>query len=368
MAGVSRPITSDAGRPRRSSRHGGRHATDASGYGGAMARRVPGASGAAALAAALIVAPALAAEMDPDRVAQDVAIGSSEGEGTRPAKNENARSGVEVVHVHLETLGSVDATGDALSPRSTATSTTMLTRLVVPVPLTEEVAVFGGLTYEAANISIEGTPGATPKGLLELTVGVDAGFAEAWHLTALASGGFFGDAGAPSGDDVRVAGALIVDRRFRDEVTLGAGLAYSSTFSLPIPLPTLILGLHHGDWLEVDVILPAKVEVAVSPTPKIALGVRGAIEGSTWNLDAPPPALVEPLGAAPPERIRLEARTISVGPTAAFRVVGPLLLEAAGGVGFARKLEIVDAENDERSTRIDLAPAPLVRFGLGARL
>lgn len=68
------------------------------------------------------------------------------------------------------------------------------------------------------------------------------------------------------------------------------------------------------------------------------------------------------------QHVDLDARVVTVGPTLGLRLVGPLVLDVRGGVAFARKLEVIDPDDVDHLTRIDLAPAAFVRTGIGVRL
>ena len=132
-------------------------------------------------------------------------------------------------------------------------------------------------------------------------------------------------------------------------------------------LPTLMLDLDH-DWLEVEAVIPSNASIDVTPHERITFGIRGGIEGWSWRVHTPPPALVDPLGTPRLEQVDLDARVVTIGPTLGLRLVGPLVLDVRSGVAFARKLEVIDPDDVDHLTRIDLAPAAFVRVGIGVRL
>lgn len=145
-----------------------------------------------------------------------------------------------------------------------------------------------GAQYRGATVQLPTLP--TPgneDGTVDLVVATaDLGMFRTLNdrhtLIAVLRPGSFGtlkDAG-----QLRVEGAVFVDRIVSSRATVGAGLSYASSFGRVLPIPVVHVVARPRRQLLVDALLPSRADVWWLPRKGLDLGVGAALTGAQYGL------------------------------------------------------------------------------------
>jgi len=83
---------------------------------------------------------------------------------------------------------------------------------------------------------------------------------------------------------LRVEGAVFVDRILSARTVVGAGMSYASNFGRVLPIPVLHLVTQPSATLRVDALLPSRADLWWMPRQGLDLGVGAALTGAQYGL------------------------------------------------------------------------------------
>ena len=160
---------------------------------------------------------------------------------------------------------------------------------------------------------------------------------------------------ALEGDDFLFNGTLQFVKKKSDRFSYGGGIAYTSRFGEPIPIPTLQLTFSSKNS-KLQVLLPRRIAYD-RYFGKFTAGLLVAASGSRYNVNNTRTNafdVIEPVD-------KLAYTRVVFGPSLGYRM-GKIQLEASGGITVARQVELQgDLFEDEN---YDIANGPFFRLGI----
>jgi len=173
---------------------------------------------------------------------------------------------------------------------------------------------------------------------------------EKWQLAAAVTPGLASDFEGVesfsdlSSDDVTFTAILGVIRKFNENFSLGAGVAYERDFGDPLPLPFIYFDWNIRPNLHATGILPQNLAISYTLHPMIDLGLLYQIDGNRYHGDP------DKYGVDNPQM----AYTIgTIGPTAQIHLTKWFHLYVEGGYTFLRNFEFRDGDDEKRSLDTD---------------
>ncbi|MEM9697064.1 MAG: DUF6268 family outer membrane beta-barrel protein [Myxococcota bacterium] len=258
---------------------------------------------------------------------------------------------------------------------------TQSTSVSAPLPLLDHTFLLAGVDYEATTVGFDGVTDAD-AGLTKF-FSSDARlfavhqFEAPWTLAAGFTIGLAGDFAAVDSSMVRGTAIAYTAYQYDLELSFGGGLALDYSFGQLLPLPLLSLDWE-ADWgTVVSLLLPASFDVLQRFGDRFEVGIVGDLGGTSFAVRGgatadrwPCVASVEE-GPSRPELCldNVAYSTITVGPTAALRLVSTLWLDATFGYYLYRRFEGFNANGDSLpGGTTDLERTFFVRAGLTVRL
>ncbi len=86
------------------------------------------------------------------------------------------------------------------------------------------------------------------------------------------------------GAQLRVEGAVFVDRILSPKATVGVGLSYASSFGRVLPIPVVHVVARPRRQILVDALLPARADVWWLPRKGLDIGFNAALSGAQYGL------------------------------------------------------------------------------------
>jgi len=166
--------------------------------------------------------------------------------------------------------------------------------------------------------------------------------------------GLYGD-GLDVGSQLRLEGAVFVDKIRSPRTTIGYGLSLSSNFGRVLPIPVVHIVARPKRQILVDALLPARADVWWLPRRGLDIGFGTALTGAQYALGAE-----NRVGAAD----RLWLANATVGPQIRWSPRGGKL-QLTGDVGTTLLRRAVFARGGDEVA--DLAPGNVVYARLGAQ-
>lgn len=148
--------------------------------------------------------------------------------------------------------------------------------------------LFGGAQYRGTRLALPTRPTAgTDDGTVNLVVaGAELGLVrrfDARHtLVSVLRPSAFGTS-ADAGQ-LRVEGAVFVDRILSTRTVVGAGLSYASNFGRVLPIPVLHIVTQPSATVRIDALLPSRADLWWMPRKGLDLGVGAALIGAQYGL------------------------------------------------------------------------------------
>lgn len=177
---------------------------------------------------------------------------------------------------------------------------------------------------------------------------------ENWFLWAFVMPGLASDLEAElSIHDFNLQTAAIFTRQFSDTFSLGFGVAYSTLFGVPLPLPVLAFDWNNGSKLMAKGILPSNLELWYRPGKALDLGLLVEVDGNNYRGD---PLIYE----VPNPEFRYSVLTL--GLASRFHLSERLHLLAKGGMLTSYHFEFWDG--DDKAGTFDLKPSGFLSVGI----
>lgn len=160
---------------------------------------------------------------------------------------------------------------------------------------------------------------------------------------------------ALEGDDFLFNGMLQFVKKKSDRFSYGGGVAYTSRFGEPIPIPTLQLTFSSKNS-KLQVLLPRRIAYD-RYFGKFTAGLLVAVSGSRYNVNYTRTNafdVIEPVD-------KLAYTRVVFGPSLGYRM-GKIQLEASGGITVARQVELQGGLFEDEN--YDIANGPFFRLGI----
>jgi hypothetical protein len=219
-----------------------------------------------------------------------------------------------------------------------------------------------GAQYRRTEVGLPGGAGAASGGAAPATA-LHVLTADLWLLRTLNDThslvtvlrpGLYGDLG-DAGSQLRLEGAMFVDRVLSPRATVGLGLSYASAFGEVLPIPVVHVVARPARQVLVDALLPARADVWWLPRKGLDVGLNASLAGAQYGLSAERrPA---------PDTDALQLANATLGPQVRWTPGGRAWqVTADGGVTVLRRLRYAA----DGTVRTDLSPGnvPYLRLGL----
>lgn len=152
-------------------------------------------------------------------------------------------------------------------------------------------------------------------------------------------------------EDFAMEGAVLASRRVGERSVLGAGVAYSSTFGVPLPIPLLQVERQGALWSggpgwRGSVLLPSHLETWVVPSRRLEVGLQLRTLGNRHHLTGENTALSKPFS---------DYFDTVVGPSANVYLTSWMTVGVESGISVYRQMQITDGRDEVISFQPDQA-------------
>ncbi|HSR42330.1 MAG TPA: DUF6268 family outer membrane beta-barrel protein [Longimicrobiales bacterium] len=197
--------------------------------------------------------------------------------------------------------------------------------------LTHEVAYHGiDFDFRAVSAAVPGSPLADRVHSVRYGLTVSHGLSPRWMLLGVVAPGLASDFHGDVGDDLTLQAVAGLIRAFSPRVSAGFGLAYSTQFGTPAPLPALSFDWNNGENLRAHVLAPVVMELWYAPHPRVELGVGLQGQGDRYGLD----------GDAEGGSVDLDYTEIGAGPTVLWRATPRVRVRVQSAFTLYREYDI----------------------------
>jgi hypothetical protein len=143
-------------------------------------------------------------------------------------------------------------------------------------------------------------------------------------------------------EDFAIEGAVLASRRTGERWILGAGVAYSSTFGMPLPIPLLQVEHQGALWnggpgWRGSALLPSTLEAWVTPTQRLEVGVQLRTLGNRHHLTEGGSSLNSPYS---------DYFDTVIGPSANVYVTSWLTVGLESGFSLYRQMQVTDGRDE----------------------
>ena len=142
-------------------------------------------------------------------------------------------------------------------------------------------------------------------------------------------------------------------RQLRETVSYGIGVAYSTDFGQPFPLPVLAFNWNNGSTLSWENILPVSSELWYRASERLRLGAVLGLEGGNFRGDP------DIFGVANPE---LRYSVLMVGPSASYQLSSAMQFRIDSGLIGHHRFEFFDG--DEEAASFNVKPSAFLRAAI----
>lgn len=189
---------------------------------------------------------------------------------------------------------------------------------------------------------------------VEYTAFLIDSLSQRWKLVAAVTPGLASDfEGEVSSDDFTLQAMFGFIRRYSENLSLGAGVAYVRDFGDPIPLPFVYFDWSNGSNLSATGIVPQNVDLSYKLNPKVDLGLSLKIVGNRYHGDPDTYTVDNP---------QMEYSEGTVSPMVQIHFLEWVHLTIEGGYAFYRNFEFLDGDKTHES--YDLKKTGHLRAGL----
>jgi len=152
-------------------------------------------------------------------------------------------------------------------------------------------------------------------------------------------------------EDFAIEGAVLASRRVGERSVLGAGVAYSSTFGIPLPIPLLQAEYQGSLWSggpgwRGSVLLPSQLETWVVPSKRLEVGVQLRTLGNRHHLTGQETALSKPFS---------DYFDTVIGPSANVYLTSWVTVGIESGISVYRQMQITNGRDEVISFEPDQA-------------
>jgi len=207
-----------------------------------------------------------------------------------------------------------------------------------------KIMVLNQINYKRVDFSYRNFPGGTEieqAQSIKYTSFLIDSLSQKWKMVAVVTPGLASDfEGDVSSDDFTLEVIFGFIRKYRKNLQLGFGLAYTRDFGRPIPLPFLYFDWNNGANLSANGIVPTNMGLTYKLNPKIDLGLAVTIGGNRYHGDP------DKYGVDNPQ---MEYSEGTISPTAQLHLSKWLHLNIEGGFAFYRNFEFLDGDKSVES-------------------
>jgi len=144
------------------------------------------------------------------------------------------------------------------------------------------------------------------------------------------------------GEDFAIEGAVLASRRVGERSVLGVGVAYTSDFGVPLPIPLLQLERQGALWKggpgwRGSALLPSTVEAWVIPAQRLEVGVQVRTLGNRHHLTGQETALSKPYS---------DYFDTVIGPSANVYVTSWMTVGLESGISLYRQMQVTDSRDE----------------------
>ncbi len=188
----------------------------------------------------------------------------------------------------------------------------------------------------------------------QLTLMITHTLSEKWSLLGFVIPGVASDLkGDLTGEDFNFQAVFAAIRKVGPRFSYGIGLAYSSQFGEPIPLPVLMFDMNNGKKLSWLTILPISSEFWYAHSMRVHLGILLEVQGNQFQGDPNRYDVDDP---------QLIHSIVTMGPSARFAFLNGLFLQVDSGVVALHRFEFYDGDTEAAS--FNLKPSAYLRMTL----
>jgi hypothetical protein len=152
-------------------------------------------------------------------------------------------------------------------------------------------------------------------------------------------------------EDFAIEGAVLASRQVGERTVLGVGVAYTSDFGVPLPIPLLQLERQGALWSDgpgwrASALLPSTLETWVVPARRLEVGVQLRTLGNRHHLTGENTALSKPFS---------DYFDTVVGPSANVYLTSWMTVGVESGISVYRQMQVTDGRDEVISFEPDRA-------------
>lgn len=159
--------------------------------------------------------------------------------------------------------------------------------------------------------------------------------------------------GQLSADDFVFQGAVVVTRTINSTLKIGSGIAYSTRFGTPRPVPLINLQYKNNKH-QINTLLPLNLKYSynLSPKDRLKIGFQCSLDGANFNT----------LTTGTNNIDEINYSRANIGALIDYKITKMLRLEAYGGLSAARRYTVIDTDSTEYN--FDSETAPFFSLGI----
>jgi len=157
-------------------------------------------------------------------------------------------------------------------------------------------------------------------------------------------------------EDLKFQGAVIVEKTFNNRWTAGLGVAYSTTFGKPLPLPIATFRYESGGRWHASGYLPADADLWYRLSSSSEFGLVAHAEGSLYHIPE-----VFPAGSSI-EDPEVQYLSVLFGPAVQTQI-NRVKFTVKGGLTY-QSLSLFDGTDKIDNSKYDLKPGAFVNTGI----
>lgn len=166
------------------------------------------------------------------------------------------------------------------------------------------------------------------------------------------------------GEDFAIEGALLASRQMSERSVFGFGVAYSTNFGAPIPIPLLQYDYQASLWAggpawRGSILLPSSLEAWVVPARRLEIGLKLQSLGDRHHITE--------VGTVPLSKPYSDYFDTVIGPSVIVYLTPWLNLDIESGISVYRQMQITDGRDEMIKFEPDQAGFLRWKFTIGGQ-
>lgn len=155
-------------------------------------------------------------------------------------------------------------------------------------------------------------------------------------------------------EDMKYTAMIVAERQMNDELSLGLGAAFTTSFGSLLPLPIITVRWDDGESWSASAFLPSSFDIWYRTSDELRFGLSAAAEGQQYHTAILP-------NASKSDNLQLQYISATIGPAVRWSPLSSLALTLRGGVTF-QSLLFFDGTDEIKGTDYNLDPCGFLQI------